>query len=245
MAVTLHNNPNRAMTVRLALKIKALVHELGLGTSVLYMVDKLLRRIPGWGIYDYHFVAQDLSDKPRLTIGRGKKYELQWLSGFDPLLSELDRPESVFIDRFAQGAECLAATRDGRLVGCIWHVRDRYIEDEVRVDFLLQDKRLVWDFDVFVADSERLGFLFARMWDVFDARLRSQGAERSLSRINGFNARSMHSHRRLGAQPVGWATFVKLGQLQLMVASKAPYLHLSGSRRPRLGFAPAKDCPPD
>lgn len=227
------------MAVSLILKIKALVREIGLGTSVLYLIDKLLRRVPGWGIYDYRFFAQDLSDKPRLAPGRGMKYQLQWLHQFDMLLSELGRPETVILDRFAQGAQCLVATRDGRLVGCIWHVRKKYVEDEVRVDFCLPDNRLVWDFDVYIAESERIGFLFARMWDVFDARLRSQGVERSLSRINGFNARSMHSHRRLGAKTVGWASFFRFGRLQLMVASQAPYLHLSTSGRPRLGFAPS------
>lgn len=204
--------------------------------SLLYVIDKLLRRAPGCGLYAYRFFVQGLAETLRLPPGRGKAFSMQWLTGDAPLLSELGRPPAVISGRFAQGAQCLAATRDGRLVGCIWFVRACYLEDEVRADFLFQDRQAVWDFDVFVADSERMGFLFARLWDVFDAQLRTQGVGYSLSRINAFNARSMTSHRRLGARPFGWATFLKLGPVQLMLASRAPYVHLSLRSRPRLSF---------
>jgi hypothetical protein len=242
MAIARPKNPTEKMAETLINKVKALVHELGIGTSVLYLFDKMLRRIPGWGICDYRFFAQNLSDCPRLAVGRSKKYELYWLSKPEPQLTDLGRPVSVILDRFSQGAQCLIAMRDGRLAGCIWYVRNEYIEDEVRVDFVLPDKRLVWDFDVYIAHSDRLGFLFARMWDVFDAKVRSEGAVITLSRINGFNSRSINSHLRLGAQIVGRALFFQFGRLQLMVASQSPYLHLAWSGRAKLYFEFDRCC---
>jgi len=243
MAIARPKNPTDTMVDTLVNKLKALVRELGIGTSVLYLIDRMLRRVPGWGICDYRFFAQYLPDKPRLADGRAKKFELHWLSQPDPLLAELGRPESVILNRFSQGARCLIAIREGRLAGCIWYVRSQFIEDEVRVDFILPDKRLVWDFDVYIADSARLGFLFARMWDVFDARLRSEGVEITMSRINGFNARSINSHLRLGAQIVGRALFFKFGRLQLMLASQSPYVHLARRGRSKLTFAFDKNSP--
>jgi hypothetical protein len=156
----------------------------------------------------------------------------------DPALAVLGRPSAVLAERFAQGAQCLLATREQALVGCIWCVRGVYREDEVRVDYVLPPTGdCVWDFDVFVAPGERLGFLFARQWDVFDAGLRAQGLRYSISRINAFNQRSLASHRALGARDCGWALFVCLGPAQLMLSDQAPYVALGG--RPRLQIHPA------
>jgi len=70
----------------------------------------------------------------------------------------------VINERFVQGAQCLVATKNEVLVGCIWFIQGAYVEDEVRGDCLLpQDGRCVWDIDAFVAESEHLGFLFAQL----------------------------------------------------------------------------------
>jgi hypothetical protein len=109
--------------------------------------------------------------------------------------------------------------------------------NEVRVDYLLpQDGCCVWDFDVFVAESERLGFLFAKQWDAFDALLKPQGIRYTVSRINAFNQRSMASHRRLGAQDCGWALFLRLGPFQGMLSNQRPFIAFGG--RPKLHVGP-------
>ncbi|QDL36589.1 N-acetyltransferase [Rhodoferax sediminis] len=193
-----------------------------------------MRRINGkCGLYCYRLVVQPLADHPRLPPSRGKKFAFHLLTEFDPILDSLDRPSAVIRQRFVQGAQCLVATRDESLVGCIWFVRGPYAEDEVRVDFLLpQGGRYVWDFDVFVAESERLGFLFAKQWDAFDALLKPLGVSHTVSRINAFNQRSKASHRSLGAIDCGWALFVGVGPFQWMLSSQRPFAALGG--RPAL-----------
>ncbi len=126
-----------------------------------------------------------------------------------------------------------------RLVGCIWFVREHYVEDEVRADYWLPtDGSCVWDFDVFVAESERLGFLFAKLCDTLDARLRAQGVTSTVSRINGFNQRSLASHRSLGAADCGWALFLRLGLLEVMLSSLRPHFRGGLRKRPALWLAP-------
>ena len=215
-----------------------LVRELGVSTAFLYLLDRLLRHLNSkFGFYYYHFVAQPLADQPRLPPTRGKAFTFQLLQASEPLLDSLDRPPAVIQQRFAQGAQCLAATKNEGLVGCIWFVRGAYAEDEVRADYLLpQDGRCVWDFDVFVVESERLGFLFAKQWDAFDALLKPQGIRYTVSRINAFNQRSIASHRSLGAQDCGQALFLRLGPFQWMLSNQRPFVAFGG--RPKLRIGP-------
>ncbi len=219
-------------------RLRFLVRELGASTAFLYLLGRLLRRISGkCGLYYYLFVAQPLADKPRLPLTRGKAFTFRLIQAPEPLLDSLGRPSAVILQRFAQGAQCLAAIKNGGLAGCIWFVRGTYAEDEVRVDFLLpQDGCCVWDFDVFVAESERLGFLFAKQWDAFDALLKPQGIRYTLSRINAFNQRSIASHRSLGAQICGRALFLRLGQFQWMLSNRRPFIAFGG--RPKLHLDP-------
>lgn len=219
-------------------RLKLLVRELGASTAFLYLLDRLLRRISSkCGLYYYLFVAQPLADQPRLPLTRGKAFTFRLIQAPEPVLDSLGRPSAVIQERFAQGAECLAATKNESLVGCIWFVRGAYAEDEVRVDYLLpQNGHCVWDFDVFVAESERLGFLFAKQWDAFDALLNPQGIRYTVSRINAFNQRSIASHRSLGAQVCGLALFLRLGQFQWMLSNQRPFIAFGG--RPKLHMSP-------
>lgn len=219
-------------------RLNFLVRELGVSTAFLYLLDRLLRRINSTcGLYYYLFVAQPLAAQPRLPPTRGKSFTFRLLQAPEPVLVGLDRPTAVINQRFVQGAQCLVATKNDVLVGCIWFIRDAYLEDEVRVDYLLpQDGRCVWDFDVFVAESERLGFLFAKQWDAFDALLKPQGIRYTVSRINAFNQRSIASHRSLGAKDCGRALFLRLGQFQWMLSDQRPFIAFGG--RPKLHTGP-------
>ena len=219
-------------------RMRPLIRELGVSTAFLYLLDRLLRRISNTcGLYYYLFVAQPLADQPRLPPTRGKSFTFRLLQAPEPVLNRLDRPTTVINQRFVQGAQCLVATKNDVLVGCIWFIRDAYLEDEVRVDYLLPpDGHCVWDFDVFVAESERLGFLFAKQWDAFDALLKPQGIRYTVSRINAFNQRSIASHRSLGAKDCGRALFLRLGQFQWMLSSQRPFIAFGG--RPELHIGP-------
>lgn len=215
-------------------RIRALTRELGIASALLYLLDRLLRQTSSRSGFSYYiFVAQPLADRPRLPPSRGNAFSFRVLEGLDALLESLDRPEEVIRARFLQGAKCLGAIKNERLVGCIWFVRGQYAEDEVRVDYVLPgDCGCVWDFDVFVAEPERLGFLFAKQWDAFDALLKPQGINHTVSRINAFNQRSIASHGSLGAREIGRALFVRLGRFQWMVSNLRPFFALGG--RPKL-----------
>lgn len=221
-------------------RLQLLVRELGILTAFLYLSDRLLRRIScNWGFYYYHFVAQPLADHCRLPATRGNKFSFRLLQNPDPMLDGLGRPPAVIRNRFTQGAQCLMAVKNEALVGCIWFIHSAYAEDEVRVNYLLpRGGHCVWDFDVFVAKTERLGFLFAKQWDVFDALLRPQGIAYTVSRINAFNQRSITSHRSLGAQDCGQALFLHLGPFQWMLSNKRPFVAFGG--RPTLHVGPRK-----
>lgn len=217
-----------------------LIRELGALAALLYVLDRFLRRVSSQSGFSYYlFVAQPLADKPRLPPTRGKAFTFRLLQGYEPILDSLDRPTGVLLQRFAQGAQCLLATKNEALVGCIWFVRGAYAEDEVNVDYLLPSSgQCVWDFDVFVAESERLGFLFAKQWDAFDALLKPQGIRHTVSRINAFNQRSVASHRAIGAKDCGSALFLRLGRLQWMLSSQPPFIAFGG--RPKLHIDPHK-----
>ncbi len=226
------------MIIPLWQRLKILVQELGASIAFLYLLNRLLRRTNSkFGLYCYHLVIQPLADRPRLPLTRGGRFSFRLLTEFDPILKGLGRPSSVIRQRFMQGAQCLVATKDDVLAGCIWFVRGAYAEDEVRVDYLLpQDGRCVWDFDVFVAESERMGFLFAKQWDVFDALLKPQGVCHTVSRINAFNQRSIKSHRNLGARDCGWVLFLRMGSFQWMLSNQRPFVAFGG--RPELHIDP-------
>ena len=220
-------------------RLHRLVRELGPGVSFLYGCDRLLRRLhPRCGLHYYCFVAQALALQPRLPAHRGKAFTFRLLTAMEPVLDSLGRPNAVLHERFAQGAQCLLATQNQALAGCIWFVRAVYAEDEVRVDYLLPGDDCVWDFDVYVAPAQRLGYLFAKQWDAFDALLKTQDVRYSVSRINGFNQRSLASHRGLGALDCGRALFFSVGPWQAMVSDRRPYVALGG--RPQLTMGPIK-----
>ena len=117
-------------------RFRLLLQELGVATAFLYLVDRSLRRISSkCGFHYYHFVAQPLADQPRLPRTRGKAFAFRLLLKPESVLDSLDRPPAVIHERFAQGAQCLIATRNEALAGFIWFVRDAYAEDEVRVNY--------------------------------------------------------------------------------------------------------------
>ncbi len=219
-------------------RLTFLVRELGASTALLYLLDRMLRGMSHrCGFFYYHFLAQPLHDHPRLPPARGRAFSFRLLQTPEPVLDTLGRPAEVIDQRFSQGAQCLMATKDDALVGCIWFIRQIYIEDEVRVDYVLPtDGACVWDFDVYVANAERMGFLFAKQWDVFDALLKPQGVRYTVSRINAFNQRSIASHQSLGAHDCGWALFLCLGSWQGMVSNHRPFVAFGG--RPRLRIGP-------
>ena len=223
-----------AITIPLWQRWRQAVRDRGWRATALYAVHRLLQRLhPRSGLVCYRFLVQPVPSSPRQGTARGQQYAFRLLTRPDPALAALGRPDAVIAARFAQGAHCLLASREQALAGCIWFVRCQYREDEVRVHYVLEPD-CVWDFDVYVAPAERMGFLFAKQWEVAEALLRQRGTHYSVSRVNVLNRQSLASHRRLGARANGWALFLCFGERQLMLSSLPPYVSLGRPVRLRM-----------
>lgn len=204
------------------------VAQLGWLNAMLYLLGQLLSLASGgrWTLYRYHFVAQHLGDAS-LCGARGRDITVRRLSHAGDIPLGYPRPANVLSQRYAQGAQSLAAWRGPQLAGFLWFVFDAYQEDEVRVRYRLASSRSAWDFDVWVRPEDRLSWVFRRLWDEARELLRRHAVAWSCSRISAFNPASLRAHQRIGTVRLGSALFLCCGSWQWMAASQAPYLHLS------------------
>jgi hypothetical protein len=177
-------------------------------------------------LYKYRIVAQAVG-AGSLCRGRGEAIEVRRLTDASAFGHEFRRRPYVIAERYAQGAQCLAAYRAGQLLGFLWLTFGAYQEDEVRARFVPASAQACWDFDVQVFGEHQLGLAFPRLWDEANRMLRERGVRWSCSRISAFNAASRSAHKRIGAVALGSAVFVCWGRWQGMVSTLAPWCHLS------------------
>jgi hypothetical protein len=223
------------------------VAQLGWLNAALYALGRLLRLLSRgrWALYKYQFVAQAVGTGS-LCRGRGAQILVQLCQRADQLPPAYPRRADVLAGRYAQGACSLAAVKRGELVGFLWLLSDAYQEDEVRARYLLPSPQSCWDFDVWVRPQDRLGLAFPRLWDEANHLLRARAVRWSCSRISAFNAASLRAHASIGTVPMGSATFLRCGGWQWMLATRAPYCHLSRAPAafPRLCFDTSALCHP-
>lgn len=202
--------------------------QLGWFNAALYALSRLVDKASGghWALHRYHFVAQYVGDTP-LSPARGLDIEIRMPTAADAIPDGYPRPHAVVRQRYAQGALSLAAWRNGGLAGFLWLIMDAYHEDEIRARYQLVSSRASWDFDVWVRPDERLGWVFLRLWEAARCHLRERGVHWTCSRISAFNTASLRAHARIGTVPLGGALFLRCGAWQWMIASLAPYFHLS------------------
>lgn len=192
-------------------------------------------------IYKYLFVAQPVPSAPLAPPIETSKTRIYRAVPGDGIIAAFPRPPHVIARRFADGALCLVAERGQRLAGFLWIQRDRYCEDEVRCDYLLDPPALLaWDFDAWVAPEHRMSRAFAQLWDAANRYLRAEGCRFTVSRISAFNAASLAAHRRLGIVRVATGTFIVIGPFQLALFSCRPWLHIGIGEddRPQVIFRP-------
>jgi hypothetical protein len=205
-------------------------HQLGWANGCLYGLSRVFEIISGnrMRIHKYYFVAQPVAKSPWLPSRRGQAYHIRQIAKSDPLVKLFPRPDWAAPYRFAQGAVCLAAFKEGSFAGFIWLALSSYLEDEVRCRYLpLPRGKCAWDFDVHVEPEHRTGILFMKLWDEANRFLVARRIEWSLSRISAFNSGSILSHAKMGARRIGTATFLSLGPWQLAISTFVPRLHLS------------------
>jgi hypothetical protein len=204
---------------------------IGIGNASLYAVARASSALTGGRvrIVKYYFTAQPVVASAPAVVVRTGKFTLDWLKQGSPLFAQVERPAAVIEARFAQGSRCLAATIEGgELAGFLWYVVGPYVEDEVRARFVpVPSGQTAWDFDVLVQPKYRMGRLFSYLWTRGMTEMAQAGVQKTISRISAFNGASIASHRRLGARIVGKATFLCVGNWQLMKSSMAPGWHFS------------------
>jgi len=210
-------------------KTTNLFKEMGVFTSLLYLLSKLIKKISSKShLYYYVLVRQKVHQTPLLPPHKGSKFKFQVLEKNCRLLESLPRPNTVIKERFDRGYKCIAATKDDKFVGCIWLALDSYIEDEARAIFSPQPLgKVAWDFDVYINPTQRLSYLFPKLWDQTNTYLKEFGFEATDSRITGFNIHSINSHKKLGAEVMAKAIYIKAGRIQVSLSSTSPYFHLS------------------
>lgn len=183
----------------------------------LYALHRVLGIISGGraGVVPYELVAQPVGAGMLDTVRDDPGTQVRIAQPGDAIAAAFPRPAAVNQWRWAEGATCHVATVKGEFAGTLWTQRKRYREDEVRCDFVFDDPRTVWDFDVYVVPRYRLGRTMGRLWKAVDAALAADGVKWTFSRISRFNADSLNSHARLGAVSVGRVDVLVLGPLQV------------------------------
>jgi hypothetical protein len=155
------------------------------------------------------------------TARRGAAIEVHVCIAERALPATFTRLPGELADRFAQGATCVYATRDGELLGWLWFARGRFVDFNYPLEFVLPlDGSGAWDFDVFVRPDARIGACFVRLWAAASQAMHEQGVRHSYSTVSAFNPLSLKSHRRLGADVLGSALVVRLGRLNLVTAPR-------------------------
>jgi len=210
-------------------KIKGIFNTFGPILGLLYGLHRILALSGRWAdLYLYELVAQPVAKKPLLPGRRGRSIIVRRVDPRSSLFHALELSDEVLAYRAALDSVAFVAFKDDLPIGCIWFCLGPYLEDEVRCKFFPKPvKETVWDFGIYLLPEHRNGLAFARLWDAANAFLRERGVQWTLSRISAFNPASLQSHKRLGAVRLGWAAFLRLGTMQLMVASLRPRFHLS------------------
>jgi hypothetical protein len=206
-----------------------MIRDWGFLATALYIGDRLLRGSRVGRIHFYRIDRQPVPDKPLLPPHRGRQFEIRRLEANESALAQTPRPPAVIATRFQQGSVGLGGFQGDALVGMIWLHLGPYPEDEVRCLFV-PDKSTAWDFDVYVVPELRSSFLFARLWDTAFTYLREQNIVSTVCRVSAWNQASIQAHRRLGATRLSSAVFIVIGPAQLMLATQAPYCHVSFRR---------------
>lgn len=184
--------------------------------STVYRWNRLLSVLPGVRLRRYLFVEQPVYGLPKpISAFHSASYQKD-----DPCLAELWPEQSLRRYRFDQGAHCLVVTQHGRLAGGIWFTDQRYMEDEVRATYRF-GPAYSWDFGLLIHPDYRATRAFAALWGAVAQDLAARGKRGSLSRISDYLAPSLLAHARMGAKPIGRATFLSLGAKQYCWSSGA------------------------
>jgi len=210
-------------------KLSSPFREFGLFAGLVYAVGRLLQRVSTHlRLYFYELLVQPIPDEPLLPPKLARTLEIRQLREDDPEIAVMPARPEIKKSRFKQNAICLGAFQHEAFVGHIWFCLHAYEEDEVRCTFVLPEgNQAVFDFDLYLFPEHRMGLGFVGIWNGANEFLRSRGVKFSFSRLTRFNLASRRAHESLGARRVARMFVLQAWQVELMVATVAPYVHLS------------------
>jgi hypothetical protein len=210
-------------------KITSSRKKMGFFDTSIYVLHKALQKENDRKIrlYKYYFIVQPILNNNTLK-SKQSAFIIREIFSDDPCVKYFPRLPEIIRGRFDQGANCLAAFKNGEFVGFIWLILGSYEEDEVRCRFTpFPESKTSWDFDVYVEPKYRISTAFVRLWDAANGFLQERGISWTMSRISAFNFTSRAIHTKMGGQVVGSAYFMIIGRFQLMFATMPPYFHFS------------------
>jgi len=215
--------------------------EFGLFGGTIYCLNRvfLRSRVPV-RLFQYEFMAQPIVGTSHLPDRVSRFVQVRELPCGDPAYRFMPLTPEVLDLRHRQNTVCLGAFQRDALLAYMWFCFGSYEEDEVRCLFLMRPiERSVWDFDFYVFPEHRAGFAFVALWDRANAYLRDRGVETSFSRVSRFNSASRNAHSHFQWTRLGRALFLRAGRAQAMIATCAPYIHISltGKSRPTVALS--------
>ena len=220
-------------------KLRAAAAELGWTNAILYGINRVSKT--RWGgfvqVDPVHLVVHAVRRDPVLPPRRGRGIETRRLSTDEALKCGVPISENLIESRRQGEAVCLAAFKDDRLIGYRWLQLGPYSDEEVHCTFVaVAGRRAAWGWNFFVAPQHRTSFVFARLWDETYAFLRDNDLQWIFSWISAFTPAVLTAEQRLGAHRLGGAVFISVGPVQLLLATIAPFVHVSLRRAapPRL-----------
>lgn len=217
-------------------KLSSPLKEFGFFAGLVYAVDRLLQRLsPRLRLYFYELLVQPIPEAPLLPTNLSRTLQIRQIRHGDPEIAVMPARPDIKESRFEQNAICLGVFQKNAFIGHIWFCFDSYEEDEVRCTFVLPEgNQAVFDFDLYLFPEHRMGLGFAGIWNGANEFLRSRGVKFSFSRLTRFNLASRRAHQRLGAQRAGRMFVLQAWQVELMIGTVAPYVHLSVGKRDRV-----------
>lgn len=216
------------------MRFRSDIRQMGLAGWLFYAVDRALNRISSGrvGILALRFYLQPLPNERLVAVRENDPVQVGPISLGSMDLAAFGRPIDAIQERIDAGSTCIAALRDGELLGFMWlqpgTLKERLVRCHMHVEPCSQ---VVWDYDFFIQPRYRLGRLFGRLWDAASASLRVRGVDATVSWIRLENRASEQAHSRLGARRIGWAIFLSAFGRQAMISSFAPYLDFAGTQK--------------
>jgi hypothetical protein len=210
-------------------KLMSPFKEFGCFAGLLYAIDRVFQRLsPNLRLYFYELLVQPIPDEPLLPARLSRTLEMREIGPDAPEIARMPARPEIKESRFKQNAICLGAFRKSEFIGHIWFCFPVYEEDEVRCTYVLPEgNQAVFDFDLYLFPEHRMGLGFVGIWNGANEFLRSRGVKFSFSRLTRFNLASRRAHMQLGAQRVGRVFVLQTWRVEFMVATVAPYVHLS------------------